>query len=146
MYHANLFSGSESTKTELWLTSQEHQISFFSPDCSNCTLNGGWDPIASNSSTERESDKTSVEVGQVYDLELDGKKITPNKFYGSHFEDLIMFLDPSISQDGQPTLEAELIFMSTRRADRSFSTQYDGFVGIAPFPDENHPTEFNFMY
>jgi len=31
MYHINVFAGSKNTKTELWLTSQEHQVSFFSP-------------------------------------------------------------------------------------------------------------------
>jgi hypothetical protein len=33
MYHANIFTGSKHTKTEIWLTTQEHQIAFFSPAC-----------------------------------------------------------------------------------------------------------------
>ena len=53
MYHANVFSGSKATKTELWITSQEHQMSFFSPNCRNCTLNGGWDPTKSETSKLR---------------------------------------------------------------------------------------------
>ena len=68
MYHANVFSGSKNTKTELWITSQEHQISFFSPKTSNAELNGGWDPWKSTTGKQLTGEKTSVEIGQVYDM------------------------------------------------------------------------------
>jgi hypothetical protein len=87
-----------------------------------------------------------VEAGQVYDIEKDGKKIIPNIFYGSHFNDELMFLDPSTSQNGQPTLKSKLDFMSVTTSEKPFSTQYDGFVGIAPFADEQHPKQYNFLY
>jgi hypothetical protein len=50
------------------------------------------------------ADKTSVEAGQVYNQEQEGKKIEPNVFFGTHFEDNLSFLDLSTSKDGQPTL------------------------------------------
>jgi hypothetical protein len=100
MYHANVFSGSKNTKTELWISSQEHQIAFFSPECKTCTLNGGWDPKQSETSEERTADKTSIEEGQVYDIVEFGKRISPNVFYGTHFNDTLKFLDISTSSDG----------------------------------------------
>lgn len=100
MYHANVFAGSKSTKTELWITSQEHQVAFFSPKCTTCELNGGWDPSKSTTGNDFRGEKTAVEVGQVYDMNNVGKKIIPNVFYGNHWNDTLKFLDPSTSEDG----------------------------------------------
>ena len=62
-------------------------------------------------------------MGQVYDKERDGKKIIPNVFYGKHFEDTLMFSDPSIAHDELPTLELDnFIFMSTTGAEFPFNT------------------------
>lgn len=98
-------------------------------------MNGGWDPTKSETGVERKTDKTTVEKGQIYAWHEWGKKIMPNTFFGSHFNDTLMFLDPSTSENGQPTIETDLIFMSMQRAEKPFSTQYDGFVGIAPYTD-----------
>ena len=45
IYHTNVFAGSEKVKTELWLSTMEHQLSFFKGEsCTNCHINGGWNP------------------------------------------------------------------------------------------------------
>lgn len=140
MYHVNVFTGSKHTKTELWLTSQEHQVSFFSPKMTNANLNGGWDPKKSETGVMTTGEKTSIEVGQVYDFQSSGKKIVANVFRGSHWSDTLMFSDPSTQDhlENVPTLKTDLRFMSVTQADQAFSTEYDGFVGIAPYSDDGH--------
>ena len=140
MYHVNVFAGSKNTKTELWLTSQEHQVSFFSPKMTNADLNGGWDPSKSHSSEMISGEKTSIEIGQVYDFQSHGKKIVANVFRGSHHSDTLKFSDPSTHHhfENLPTLKTDLKFMSVTQANYAFSTEYDGFVGIAPYSDESH--------
>ena len=148
MYHVNVFAGSKNTKTELWLTSQEHQVSFLSPEMTNAQLNGGWDPKMSHGSKKLTTGTLSYEDGQVYDFQSDGKKILANRFVGSHWNDTFKFVDPSTSHhnENRPTLKSDLKFMSVTKADNAFSTEYDGFVGIAPFSDDSHLKQYNFMY
>ena len=59
-----------------------------------------------------------------------------------------MFSDPSTHDhfENLPTLKTDLKFMSVTQANNAFSTEYDGFVGIAPYSDESHIKQYNFMY
>ena len=63
-----------------------------------------------------------MEAGQVYDLEKNGKKIIPNVFTGHIYQDQLMFLDPSTSENGQPSVQGNIKFMSTFKAEKPFNT------------------------
>jgi hypothetical protein len=84
MYHANVRAGSGQEKTELWLSSMEHQMAFFKQTCLNCHIDGGWDPSTSNSSGIHEKAVSDfVEHAQVYNQSNDGRNLDLVTFTGS---------------------------------------------------------------
>ena len=51
MFHANIFAGNKKEKTELWISTMEHQMAFFKPNIQNGNVTGGWNPLNSETSS-----------------------------------------------------------------------------------------------
>lgn len=60
------------------------------------------------------------------------------------------FVDPSTQMnEGSPTIKMEdLPFLSISSASKSFTTEYDGFIGIAPYTGDqsDRDVSLNFMH
>lgn len=85
MFHANIFAGSKEEKTELWISSMEHQMAFFKPNTQNGEINGGWNPLNSNTSSTNHTkfQENFKESCSVYSQTDQGRHLDAIEFTGS---------------------------------------------------------------
>jgi hypothetical protein len=117
----------------VWVSTVESSLAFFSDACpqENCDVNNHFDMQDSTTLEGPLISAVKSEKAQLYSGKYDGKVIYPNVFHGSVYQDSLQLLFQNDKTEANVPITAQ--FMAITKADQNFQSQYDGFLGLAPY-------------
>lgn len=115
--------------------------------CEKCILNNnGFNPEHSNTSITLQELSEYTEKASIYSQASNGRFLKALEFTGEQECDDVRFIDPSTTIDGSDTVQIHTFpFFSIVKSSDTFTSEYDGYIGIAPFISEEGKSFMNYL-